>query len=555
MNEHLNNIHSLRMVLKSSIPADAIIIPGTMICKEDKVDTSVEGEHLMDGIRLIAQDTRSEHDPGLVYSSVASSKAIKLVIAVGIWNWLTIGMLDIVKAFPSTPLPIELEGKIFLKLSKSIMNIMGYGPDVYAQMLTAVEGMKRSNKIYDTYLRKALEKEGFKFCPNDEQIISYKTDDGHFFLAAKVVDNIIYVSTHHGLTDKLISAMEQANYKVKIEAKDKFIGMQIEELGEENGVLVHQERQILKIGLKYNASLSAHKDTPLPGTFSLTNYLESNESLAIEKKLYQQAMGDLIYINLTNCATPYASSALARKTEFCSERDMKAVMHVFEYLMSHRKEGLHFRRAPRDRRPRDVRDILNLPVQTLVSYDGAHNPRTAESNPYDQIAQFSKLYAEYNGAIKVISQIQRIGLSSTEAEVAALVKALRCALDTYFILNHIGFTNISRIIAGGDNISCKTLCTESSPTQKRSKHFNMNSAWVRQFSDNDILQIVYTPTDQLTSNSLTKRVTAKEQAWSTDDIRGARHHPTIMSTIEPVPIKSSNHMELWPVVPCSASTP
>ena len=170
----------------------------------------------------------------MVYSSVASSKAIKLVIAVGIWNWLIIGMLDIVKAFPSTPLPTELEGKIFLKLSKSIMDIMGYEPDLYAQMLTAVEGMKRSNKIYDTYLRKALEKEGFKFCPNDEQIISYTTDDGHFFLAAKVVDNIIYVSTHQGLIDKLISAMEQANYKVKIEAKDKFIGMQIEELGGEN---------------------------------------------------------------------------------------------------------------------------------------------------------------------------------------------------------------------------------------------------------------------------------------------------------------------------------
>ena len=235
---------------------------------------------------------------------------------------------------------------------------------------------------------------------------------------------------------------------------------------------------------------------------------------------------------------------------------MKAAMRVFEYLMSHRKEGIHFKRAPTGRRPRDVRDILRMPIQTFVSYDGAHNSRTAHSNPYDQIAHFSKLYDEYNGAIKVISQIQRIGLSSTEAEVAALVKALRCALDTYFILNHVGFTCISKIVASGDNISCKTLCTESSPTQKkRSKHFNMNSAWVRQFTDNDILQLVYTPTEELTANSLTKRVTAREQEWSTDDIRGARHHPTVMSTMKPEPIRASSHMELWPVVPCSASTP
>ena len=196
----------------------------------------------MDSIRLVAQDTRSEHDPCLIYSSVASSKAIKLVMAIGTWNWLTIGMLDIVKAFPSTPLPEELQGKIFLKLSKSIMDVMGYTSDEYAQMLTAIEGMKRSNKIYDTYLRKALEKESFKFCPNDEQIISYTTDDGHFFLAAKVVDNIIHVSTHTGLTNKFISAIEQATYKVKTEARDKFIGMQIQELGGENGILVHQER-------------------------------------------------------------------------------------------------------------------------------------------------------------------------------------------------------------------------------------------------------------------------------------------------------------------------
>ena len=236
------------------------------------------------------------------------------------------------------------------------------------------------------------------------------------------------------------------------------------------------------------------------------------ESPACEKKGYQRGMGDLLYINLTNCGTQYASSALARKTEFCSERDMKAILHVSEYLMSHRKEGLHFRRAPSEKMPRDVRHILRMPIQNLISYDGAHNPRTADHNPYDQIAYVSKLYAEYNGAIKVASQTQHIGLSSTEAEVATLVKAVRCALDTYFILNHIGFSNISKIIASGDNISCKTLCTESSPTQKRSKHFNMNAVWVRQFNDEGVLQLVYTPTKELTSNSLTKRVTADEQA-------------------------------------------
>jgi hypothetical protein len=56
MNEHINGLHSLTMVDERDIPQNAVIIPGTMICKEDKVDTSVQGEHLMDSIRLVAQD-------------------------------------------------------------------------------------------------------------------------------------------------------------------------------------------------------------------------------------------------------------------------------------------------------------------------------------------------------------------------------------------------------------------------------------------------------------------------------------------------------------------
>ena len=40
MNEHIHGLHSLRMVDERDIPQNAVIIPGTMICKEDKVDTS-----------------------------------------------------------------------------------------------------------------------------------------------------------------------------------------------------------------------------------------------------------------------------------------------------------------------------------------------------------------------------------------------------------------------------------------------------------------------------------------------------------------------------------
>ena len=82
-----------------------------------------------------------------------------------------------------------------------------------------------------------------------------------------------------------------------------------------------------------------------------------------------------------------------------------------------------------------------------------------------------------------------------------------------------------------------------------------NAAWERGFVDLNILNIYHTSTDELTSNALTKRVTAEEQQWSTDDIRGLHHHEVPTTSIISVPIRQRDHMELWPVIPCLATNP
>ena len=96
-----------------------------------------------------------------------------------------------------------------------------------------------------------------------------------------------------------------------------------------------------------------------------------------------------------------------------------------------------------------------------------------------------------------------------------MVLALRSVLDLYFILNAIGFKNICRFIAHGDSASGRTLCIEQTGLQKRSKHFNKNAAWVRNFINTNMIEIIHTATEELTSNALTKRVTEREQQCPT----------------------------------------
>ena len=549
MQMHLGDIRSIELVDISEIPAGAKIFPSTIMCKEGKVDTSKFGEHKTDAARLVVQDTRSIHSPAEVFSSVANSKAIKVFMSIVARNALKDNMrhVDVWKAFPNTLLPEELQGKLFIKLPKEL----GYPAQTYAKLINAIEGMRLSNHIYDRHINAGLVAHEFQAVPNDDQIIFKVESDGNFLLAVKVVDNILSVATRQPLQEQLVAAIEASGYQLKDEATDKFVGLQLE-WNEDGDLLVHQERHEGKLIEKYGIKKTAV--TTLPSNFTQTNYLTSGESEAIDIRDYQRLTGDIIYLQLANTAIPYAISAVSQKTQHFTKRDYEAALHILQYINGHRKQGLIFRRAPVGHRPPRLTDILHMPISIYFCTDGAHNAVTTYDNPKDQSGYFIKLYSWYTAAVECVSKTQRITLSSTEAEVASTVLALRSALDLYFILNAIGFKNICRFIAHGDSASGRTLCVEQTGLQKRSKHFNKNAAWVRNFVDANVLAIVHTPTEDLTSNALTKRVTEQEQQWSTDDIRGYRHHHVEATDVQLTPIRRRDHEELWPGIPCSAST-
>ena len=210
--------------------------------------------------------------------------------------------------------------------------------------------------------------------------------------------------------------MQGAGYTVKVEAKDNFIGMQIER-NEQGDCLLHQHRHECKLIEKYGIINTAV--TPLPHNFSQTNY--TGQSPVIPTRDYQRLVGDLIYLGLCNSAIPYALSALAKKTHYCTEHDYEAALNVLRYINGHSKEGLIFRRASIEHRPARLTDDLDLPISILFLFDGAHSPCSDQTDPHDQAGYFEKLYSWRTAAIRVVSKVQRITLSPTETELAALV--------------------------------------------------------------------------------------------------------------------------------------
>jgi hypothetical protein len=75
-----------------------------------------------------------------------------------------------------------------------------------------------------------------------------------------------------------------------------------------------------------------------------------------------------------------------------------------------------------------------MPISINICCDGAHNAVTMYDNPKDQSGYFIKIYSWYTAAVECVSKTQRITLSSTEAEVAYMVLALRSAPDLPYTL-------------------------------------------------------------------------------------------------------------------------
>jgi hypothetical protein len=135
----------------------------------------------------------------------------------------------------------------------------------------------------------------------------------------------------------------------------------------------------------------------------------------------------------------------------------------------------------------------------------------------------------------------------------ATVATLQDLLNTYLVFNWIGFRNISQMILEGDKMSNNAFCTIFSNARKRSRHFIGNALWVKGFSDLHLVRIVHTDAKDLASNSLTKRVTEEEQAWSSDDMRGAVRRFSKVDALSLVPIMKSDHEARWPLILCSAT--
>ena len=122
----------------------------------------------------------------------------------------------------------------------------------------------------------------------------------------------------------------------------------------------------------------------------------------------------------------------------------------------------------------------------------------------DQPLVISSKWDSVGGAVSWQTKKQQtVALSSCEAEYQGLAAAVQEATFLRSLMCEMVYQQMHLTVIGDDNQSCIKLATNP-VMHKRSKHIDTKYHFIREKVDDNSVQLVYTPTDQLAADLLTK---------------------------------------------------
>jgi len=112
-----------------------------------------------------------------------------------------------------------------------------------------------------------------------------------------------------------------------------------------------------------------------------------------------------------------------------------------------------------------------------------------------------------NGAISWYSKLQKVTLSSTEAEYLAATEAAREIIFLNEILDELGILREKSILFIDNSSTIKQI--KNPVFHKRSKHVKTRYHWIREAVKNGEFEVIWTPTEDMAADFLTKPVDQK----------------------------------------------
>lgn len=286
------------------------------------------------------------------------------------------------------------------------------------------------------------------------------------------------------------------SFKMTDNGEAKFIlGMHIQRNPAEGTITIDQHKYVKEVLERFGMGDSHPVSTPADVNSKLTNEMSpSSESDREEMKKipYQEAVGSLLYAaQVSRPDIQYAVNMVSRFNHNPGKAHWMAVKRIMRYLNGTRDMKLCYQRDEKE----DLHGFCDADWAGDVS---------------DRRSVTGYVFLLQGSAITWNSKKQpTVALSTTEAEYMAMSSSTQEAIWLKNLYNDI-FGNrkrIEQITIFGDNQSAIALSDKTTSFHPRTKHIDIRHHFIREHIHNGDVKFIYTNTDNMTADFLTKAVT------------------------------------------------
>ncbi|KDR75264.1 hypothetical protein GALMADRAFT_24757, partial [Galerina marginata CBS 339.88] len=461
------------------------------------------GEIIRYKARLVAQGF--SQIPGMdfdgTFAPVMRHDSLRALLAIAAIKNLEIQQLDVKGAY----LNGDLREEIFMRQPDGFHD----GTSKVCRLKKTLYGLKQSGREWNRKLDKVLTELRFSKS-NVDHCVYIRTENGHTsYITVWVDDLMIFTDKSDEMNE--IKAYLKKEFEISDLGEPKLIiGLEVKRDRKKHTISLGQTSYVDRILKKYGMENCRPVSTPMDPNVVLTrvneNDVKDEPREDRDERLggrYAAAVGSLMYAAIgTRPDIAYAVQKLSKYSSNPGNSHWTALKRVFRYLAGTRDRVLFY--------GGDV-DEDEVIFSAYCDADFA-----SDSDDRKSISGYTLFLG--NAAIAWSSKKQTtIALSTTEAEYTAIAHATRQIIWLRNLFQDLGYTQNDPTILFSDNQSAIAL-TQDPQFHARSKHFDITNHFVRAKVYDQTIEVIYCPTDEMTSDIFTKALAKPKHEQFTSEL-------------------------------------
>lgn len=424
--------------------------------------------------RLVAKGfaQKSGVDYFETFSPVARYDSIRAILAITAFNKMFLKQFDVKTAF----LYGDLEEEIYINqppgFADNSNNVLKLKKGLY--------GLKQAPRQWNEKVKSFFNKHNFTQTKADNCV--YVKNSDHLTICVIYVDDGLISSTSEQELLDISNALQQT-FEMKFGEPSVFVGMEINQSSDRSVISIKQSHYIKQLLKRFG--MQDCKPVVTPGDTNVK--LIASEEEPSTKIPYQEAVGALLYLSIIS--RPDITFQVNRASQFNARYNQShwiALKRVFRYLAGTVETGIVYCPKPED--------------FELIGYADADYA----SDSVTRKSTSGFVVTLGNAPISWASRLQKsVAQSTTEAEYVAIADCTKDILWYIQLCKELNIPIQPPIRIMSDNQGA-ILLTKNSVFHKRTKHIDVRFHAIRDYQEQGLIKVYYTPTDQQPADMLTK---------------------------------------------------